>query len=328
MNARTQTSPGHAPRVGRLVRWLGPLGITGVFWYRLHLFGVRNVPDWLKAPALALFTTFFFIVLVRIRRAIAANLEPVLGPAGFLERQRRSFRTMHTFAWCLTERYERLAGDERFEFEARNVEAWREAWRAGHGVLFVTGHIGNWEVGSTLPASYEGAQIHVVREEESDPRAQRFIKELLRNALGERYTTHFAAGDPGLALRLREALGRGEVVALQIDRPRRKGRTVATRLFGREFLLPIGPLVLARSAAAPLLPAFVLRTGRRRYRLVLHEPLQVANRGERAADLRGAADDLAAALERTIAEHPHQWFCFGPAWIEGDVQRVMTARKR
>jgi len=55
----------------------------------------------------------------------------------------------------------------------------------------VTAHLGNFEVGSMLPAFEEDRQVHVVREKEADPEAQAFVQELLLKAGGTRYVTHF-----------------------------------------------------------------------------------------------------------------------------------------
>jgi KDO2-lipid IV(A) lauroyltransferase len=218
---------------------------------------------------------------------------------------------MLAFAWCLTERYERLATDAPFDVEPEGLAAWREVAAHERGFVVVTGHVGNWELGSALPGEKYDRTIHVVREEEMDPRAQAFVSELLRRRMGPRYVTHFAGTDPTLALGLRAALDRGEIVALQVDRPRRGGRTVRTALFGRPFLLPAGPLALARTAGVPLLPVFVLRRSRRRYVLAIGEPIRVAA-GDRGLE-RGALA-LAAALERAIRREPHQWFCFRALW--------------
>ncbi len=94
---------------------LGRFHVTGVFWFRFHRFGVRILPDWLLGPMLTLFTTIFFVALIRIRRAIGRNLYVVMGPASWWERQRRAYRTLHNFAFCLTERYERLETGHDFE---------------------------------------------------------------------------------------------------------------------------------------------------------------------------------------------------------------------
>lgn len=305
--------PPHAPEGGWSRRLLGPFHITGVFWFRLLQFGVTILSTRALSVVIALFTAFFWIALRKIRAAIAANLEAVLGPCGWWERQRRIHRTFRTFGWCLSERYERLSTDRVFTVEAEGAEAWRELAASGRGFIMVTAHLGAWEVGSMLPASREGRRIHVVREAETDPRAQRFIEGLIRSCGGDLYTTHFAE-DPRLGVDLLDALRQGEIVALQGDRPRAGGRTVETRLFDRPFALPVGLAALARAAGAPIVPVFVFREGRLRYRCVLRPAIEVAQSTDRQRDLGEALGRFAADLEMAIRREPHQWFCFRRIW--------------
>lgn len=305
--------PPHAPQAGWIRRLLGPFYVTGVFWFRLHSFGVRILPSWALGLAIALFTTFFFVALRNIRAALAANLEAVLGPCGWWQRQARIFRSMWTFAWCLSERYERLSTRRRFLISAEGLESWRKLSASEQGFLLVTAHLGAWEMGSLLPAHQEERKIHVVREAETDPRAQRFIADLIRGAAGELYTTHFAE-DPCLGMDLLDALRQGEIVALQGDRPRSGGRTAEVSLFGRPFAMPVGPAALARAAGAPLLPVFVFREGRLRYRCSIRRPIEVPHTADRCADVTQAVQRFAAELESAIAHRPYQWFCFRKLW--------------
>jgi KDO2-lipid IV(A) lauroyltransferase len=304
----------HAPERGWMARRLGRYHVTGAFWFRFHAFGART-PEWFIALIMPLFTAFFFLTIHRIRRAIAANLEAVLGRCGFWRRQRRIWRTLWQAAWAQTERYERLFTDREFDVTARRGERLEEA-RCGGGFIFLTAHVGNWETASALRGGHGGRRIHVVREEELDPEAQTFVADLLRHSLGEHYVTHFAATDPLLGLALREALERGEIVALQGDRPRRGGRTIEVELFGRPYPLPAGPPALARQTGVPLVPVFVVREGRRRYSVRFGELIRVAGKRERAGVLREAGMRYAAELEEVVREVPHQWFVFRRIWEE------------
>ena len=306
-------TPPHAPEAGWARRLLGPFHVTGVFWFRFHRFGVRILPDWALRWVLALFTTFFWVVLRKIRAAIAGNLEAVLGPCGWWQRQVRIYRTFRTFAWCLSERYERLSTDRAFAVEAEGLDGWRQLNASGEGFILVTAHLGSWEVGSMLPASQDRRRIHVVREAETDPRAQRFIQDLIRRCGGDLYVTHFAE-DPQLGMAMLDALRRGEVVALQGDRPRSGGRAAELRLFGRPFPLPVGPAALARAAGVPIVPVFVFREGRRHYRCLIRSPIRVPQTGDRQRDLEQALERFAADLEAAIRREPHQWFCFRRIW--------------
>ncbi len=313
MRTGAAPAPPHAPERGRLARFLGALHVTGVFWYRLHAWAVRRLPAWAIAPFVHLFTAFFFLTLVRIRRAVAANLVPVLGPAGFWATQRRIHRTLLVYAWCLTERWEHLCGVGDFTVETERLDAWQRIGAGGGGFVVQTAHVGVWEPAAGVLARIGERPVHLVREEELDPEAQAFVRELVARRGGQALTTHFV-GDPLLGVALHEALSRGEIVALQGDRPGTGGRTVSARMFDRYFALPLGPLTLARGAAVPVLPVFALREGRRRYRVVFRDALGVASTADRRADLEAAAAAVAAGLETIIRREPHQWFCFREVW--------------
>jgi KDO2-lipid IV(A) lauroyltransferase len=117
-----------------------------------------------------------------------------------------------------------------------------------------------------------------------------------------------------LGVELARALGRGELVALQGDRPAGAG-VMEVPLFGAPAALPTGPVVLARATGAPVLPIFVILGRGRRYRLMTLEPMRFERREESGReDLRLSMRTLAAALESVVAQHPDQWFNFYDVW--------------
>lgn len=307
------TSPQHAPSLGLTHRLLGRFHVTGVFWYRSPYWAFTRLPLWIESASVVVFTTFFFLTLGRIRKAIASNLEPVLGRASLPVRWRRSFRTMYAFAWGLTEKYRRLAAPVLFRCVSEGDEHWREAMASDRGVILVTAHIGPWESASQYGASKARRRIHVVREKEIDPRAQKFMEEILALA-GADYVTHFAGDDLKLSFELAEALRQGEIVALQGDRPRQGGRSVNASLFGRPMPLPVGPAALARATGVRIVPVFNFREARFVTRTVIRPAIHVARTSDREADIAEATHRIAAEIEWAIRQHPHQWFCFRNLW--------------
>lgn len=306
--------PPHAPEAGPLRRFLGPFYVTGVFWYRFHRWGAAACPAWLKPLLIRGFATAFWMALPSVRRAAGGNLGAVLGPCSALERTRRAFRLIHEFSWCLTERYENLNADPGFRWSTEGIEHWNGLTERRGGFILLTGHLGNWEIGSMLPAGSERRTLHVVREGEMDPKAQAFVRELLAKRANGPYVTHFASDDASLGLSLLEVLRRGDIVALQGDRPRAQGQTLPATLFGRPYHLPVGPFALARVAGVAILPAFTLRSRRKEYRIVFRRPITVDPSGDRAEAFAAAAAETARTLEEAIAAAPYQWFCFRELW--------------
>ena len=301
--------PPHAPEFGPMRRWLGSLHVTGVLWYRLHRWGVKVLPTWAMAFFITLFTASFFLLLPRIRRAIAANLEAVLGPCGWWQRQRRAYRTLHNFAWCLSERYERLGTGVQSEEQVEGEDLWRETLASGEGLILVTAHIGHWEVGAM---QVQKRHVHIVREEEMDPSAQAFVRELFAEQGDSGFTMHFVRDDPSFGMRLVSFLRRGDIIAVQGDRPRSVGRFCGVEIFERPLSLPVGPAALARAAGVVMLPVFVFRRGRRRSRVVFRPPVRVEKPGRRG--LAEAMGEIAGHVEWAIRQEPFQWFCFRELW--------------
>ena len=302
------------PRRGAFQRLFATFHVHGVFWYKIHLFGVRHVPPLLYRVLVPLFAFLFFCTLTKIRGAIARNLEAVLGPCGWWERQRRIWRNLYVYSWCLTERYEGLATDRNVTPSHEDLQIWEELRDSGSGFVLVTAHLGHWEVGSAFPTDFQNRKVHVVREEEINHDAQKFFEELVDRKTGGAYTVHFAHRDPNLGTRLLLAIRRGEVVALQGDRPAKGGRTEEVELFGKPFNMPVGPAAVARSAEVPILPVFVYRDGRLKARTFFRPPIRVAKTKDRDRDLREGLEAIAGEIEWGIRRRPYQWFCFRDFW--------------
>ena len=90
--------------------------------------------------------------------------------------------------------------------------------------------------------------------------------------------------------------------------------------------MPAGPVTLARTARASVLPAFVLREGRRRYRLVFREPFHLEHTRDRDGDLEAGVQRIASDVEWAITEAPYQWFCFRSVWPRNGRDSASTLR--
>jgi KDO2-lipid IV(A) lauroyltransferase len=87
------------------------------------------------------------------------------------------------------------------------------------------------------------------------------------------------------------------------------------RLFGAWTTLPAGPALLASRTGAVIVPVVARREDDGRYRPVMYDPIEVADRSVR--ELARVTQAIAAALEDMVAEAPEQWYTFKPMWPAG-----------
>jgi KDO2-lipid IV(A) lauroyltransferase len=111
------------------------------------------------------------------------------------------------------------------------------------------------------------------------------------------------------------ALRNNEIVAIQLDRSVGTGGMRRVDFFGRPALFPSGPFVLARLAAAPIVPIFAPRLGRRHYAIRVGRSYEVS-RDRDPALLERVISDVVGEFENAVRAYPTQWFQFTPFWPE------------
>ena len=184
-----------------------------------------------------------------------------------------------------------------------------EGRKRGKGVLLLTAHLGNWEVGGLMLAAVR-QPIHVVLVPDIFPAVER-----ARRRLHERNGVTEIPVDRSFVptLAVLRALARNEIVAMQGDRDF-DNTGVPVPFFGRDAYFPRGPLRVAMATDAAVLPAFIVRVPDGRYRAIIEEPLVVDRGGDREVTLRRNLERYVAILERYVRQYPDQWYCFFPFW--------------
>jgi predicted LPLAT superfamily acyltransferase len=171
--------------------------------------------------------------------------------------------------------------------------------------------MGSYDLGAHVFSEVCARRIVMVRAPEVDPETRSYEEQRL-NVDGS-VKVDFNTKAEQLAFDLLRSIQSGEIVAIQGDRATPGIASVPARLFGKETQIPAGPFALAMAARVPIFPLFVVRRGRRRYRLVTLDPIVVERRGrERDEDMRQAIDRWCALLEEVIRDSWYQWFHFEP----------------
>jgi len=183
----------------------------------------------------------------------------------------------------------------------------REALSAGKGVVFISGHVGNWELLARRVA-HQGFPCQSIAKEASDPRTTAFIQRLRdEGKVGTLWRGH-----PGVARQMLRALRSGEILGLVIDQDT-KVQSVFVPFFGVEAATPRAAADLALRTGAPVLAGFCQRRSDGRYELHL-EAVASPLSGQTEQDVVSLTLGMSAAIERAIRRHPEQWVWMHQRW--------------
>lgn len=192
-----------------------------------------------------------------------------------------------------------------------------EALAGGKGLIVVTPHLGNWDMGGAWFAAAGYRPVTVVEPIEPPELFEWFCA--ARRRFGLEVAPLGEAG-PVLLRTLRE----GRMVGLICDRDiARDG--VGVDFFGERTTLPAGPATLALRTGAPIMAGVAyIRPGQRNL-CVFRKPIDTSRQGSLKEDVARITQAIADELEELIRPAPEQWHLLQPNW-PSDFEAIRTAR--
>jgi Kdo2-lipid IVA lauroyltransferase/acyltransferase len=199
--------------------------------------------------------------------------------------------------------------DDRQFLEKIDVQGWEHveaAHRAGSGGIFVSGHIGNWELAPAYGAK-RGYTVHVV--------AKRIYLEALNQKLvemREKMGVKTIYRDVSMRPMIR-CLQRNEFLGIVPDQDVRRIGGIFVDFFGQPAYTPVGPALLALASGAPILMVRDIRKGHR-HLIIFDPPLYADRRAPREEEVKRLVIHFTQRLEEFIREHPDQWVWTHRRW--------------
>jgi KDO2-lipid IV(A) lauroyltransferase len=215
--------------------------------------------------------------------------------------------------FCLFPRYSK----ENVERVAvyQGLENFEAARQRGKGVIFLTAHLGGWEIGSFVH-SLNGNPLHVVVRALDNPYLDRLV---------DRYrclhgNTTFDKQD--FARGLLGALKAGETVGILMDQNMTPPQGVFVDFFGRAACTTSGVARVALRTDAAVVPAFTLwDRALGKYRVQFDPALALVRSGDEEADAISNTAAFTKVIENYARQHPEQWLWVHRRWKtrpEGD----------
>ena len=208
-------------------------------------------------------------------------------------------------AFAETAVMDRLVAEGRIEVVgAERLEAIRDS---GRPVVFVGGHFANIE---TMAATIVGAGVpcQITYRAANNP----YVDAQIRAARARYGVKLFAPKGGEGARELLEGMARGESVALMNDQKFSEGPEVS--FFGQPVNAAPGPSRLALRFGTVLQPLSVTRLPGVRFRLTVHEPIELQRTGDRQADIARGVQAITSFIEARVREHPVDWFWVHKRW--------------
>lgn len=251
----------------------------------------------------------FYLLAGRLRRVARRNLEMALPPLDARARARITRGVFRNLSRMLAEfalfpRYTRENVSQVITYDG--FENYAAAVERGRGVLYLTGHLGAWELGAFAQSVY-GHPLRVVIRALDNP---------LLNDLVNRYRA--LGGNRVIEKRdflrgILEALKNNEAVGILMDQNSSPAEGVFVDFFGVPACTSTGMARIALRTGAAVVPAFAFWE-KNKYRLRFDPPLELIQTGDSEHDVAANTQLFTRVLEDYVRRYPDQWLWIHRRW--------------
>lgn len=197
--------------------------------------------------------------------------------------------------------------------ERHHWERFETAVKADLGAIFLTAHMGNWEL-CQLVSGHQGSPIHVLGQSQKHSRLNQYLKEL-------RETHGAKAIEVGMGIRgLLKVLKEKKTVGILGDNSPGRDKGIVLSFLGRKTSIATGAFELAQRTQASVVPCFMVRRKNFQHDLSMEEPIQVK---EHPGALEEAAALYVKKLEQYIRRYPDQWLWEMKRWKYTWTKRIL-----
>jgi KDO2-lipid IV(A) lauroyltransferase len=186
----------------------------------------------------------------------------------------------------------------------------------GGPAIFVTGHIGNWELLAPAATAY-GIRLSSMYRAAGNPHVDALINMLRAEATGATVLM-FPKGAAG-ARRAAGHLAKHGYLGLLVDQKLNEG--IRAQFFGLPAMTTTAPAVFALHHRCPVIPIYVRRLGPARLRVEIERPLALPETSDKQRDIASLTQNINDTIENWIRADPRSWLWLHRRWPKDVVQR-------
>jgi Kdo2-lipid IVA lauroyltransferase/acyltransferase len=278
-------------------------------WLILKFVGVlpRSVARLLAVSV----TELLFRLRPNLRKTAEFNLRLAFPEWSAAQRQDAIGKMVRHLGWMAAEfaRFPKLTREniERVVI-LEGHENFLEGHRRGKGVLYLTGHIGAWELSSFAHALY-GYPLHYMARPLDNVRLDALVNSY-RCASGNRPI--FKNESARVLLKILKDAGTVGILADQNTMP---SEGVFVDFFGKLACTTAGLARVALHTDAAVVPGYAVWDGAiGKYRLCFEPPVELIRTGDAERDTFENTQKFAKVIEAIIRKHPDQWVWVHKRW--------------
>jgi len=251
----------------------------------------------------------FYALLPRLKKTAEANLR-IAFPEWSEAQSKAVVRGMlRNFGWMTAEfaRFPKYSKENIEQIVALDGhENFLEGQRRGKGVLYLTGHIGAWELSSFAHALY-GFPLHYMARRIDNPRIDRLVNGY-RCMSGNRPI--FKNESARVMLKVLKEAGTIGILADQNAMPQ---EAAFVDFFGKMASTTTGIARVALHTDAAVVPGYAIwDEASGKYRLRFEPPVELIRTGDTERDVFENTQKFTKVIEEIIRKYPEQW-----VWVHG-----------
>lgn len=181
------------------------------------------------------------------------------------------------------------------------------AYARGKGVLFFTGHWGEWEM-MAMAHGFKGYPLGVIARRLDNPHLEHLLA-TLRTSTGN-FVIEKRDGIRPILRALREGKG----IAILIDQNVSTDERIFVDFFGKAASTTPALGLLKLKTDAALIPVFALPLPGNRYRFSYGPPVETPLSGNRDADVHAITQACTNVIEQRVRENPKYWLWMHRRW--------------
>lgn len=190
--------------------------------------------------------------------------------------------------------------------EIRGWEHYEAAKAKGKGILFFSGHCGNWELMSLALSNLFGESVSGVARKQKNPFFNKMVEKMR-----SRYNSKLIYKQ-GALKGILTALKNKEMVGILADQAVSPEEGCLIEVIGRMAWSSRMPTVIANKTGAPLIPVFIHRDGE--HHVLTFYPEHTFINTSNGNDINENTQALSRYVENFVVAHPTQWYWIHRRW--------------